>query len=975
MRREKEDMEGKRVRFGRLIVLTVTALFSGLLCLIVAVDGRAEAMRVGRIAGRVVDSASGQALIGTTVRLADTKLGAVADIDGNYLIRNVPAGTYTLAASSIGYNSTRVTEVVVAEGEVATLNLSLSEQTTVLTTEISVTAKRATNNESYLLHERQKSNTVSDAISAETISRSGGGSAAQAMMRVTGASVADGKYAVIRGLGDRYSNTRLNGSALPSADPEKQAFAIDLVPSDLLDNIVVTKSYSVDQPGNFTGGSVNLVTKDFPEKRTMSLSIGSSANSMVSGKEVLASPSSATDWIGHDNGLRGIPQFIQDNIGRIPRNNVIYRKPSNSYTGDTQAALFLDSITNAFHPQYNHVTKLAPLNQNYAFTYGDNLSVFGRSLGLIGNLTYNRSQSAYQKGDENLYAPLTGTTLDAVDLLKDDRGVDDVLLGGLASLHYNLVPNHKLGVGYVLNRNGRSETRFLRGYLNDYDPGQTWESHDNRYAERSLHSVQFNGDHQLKLGFPVRLDWQYSDSRIAQHEILQEFLFEIGVDSTVSPWDTSTLGTTSSQMPSVYYRNIDETNRQIDANLKVFLTKSTSVKLGASYLDKKRSLRQTVFKYQIDNLQLLRSVHGDMNAFADSAGLADTSGMFYSYNAYLYVFPTTSDEYDGRQTIPAWYVQLETPLIANLKLVGGVRHERTDMSAHDLTAVHAGGQIHGSDWLPSASLTYSVTPKMNVRAVFSRTLARPTVREIAGFRNSEFAASKYFYGNPKLKPSRIANYDLRWEWFNRPGEILAVSAFYKNFTDPIEIAYKIENYDRLPVNASQARNFGLEFEARTCLDQVSDRLRNVSIGSNLTLVNSRIKIPTDELALMRNLDSTVSDTRPMANQSPYIVNVDLSYDNAKSGTNVSLLYNVFGRRFYYNAQGAAPDIYEMPRKQLDMTISQKIFFSITLKASARNLLNSHFEADYYYTGSGNRVVFEKHDLGRSFSFGLSSRVI
>ncbi len=935
----------------------------------------AQNVSVGKVQGTVIDSTTGQPMIGATVQLLDTHLGAVSDLDGNFVIRNVPVGKYTLVASNIGYTTLRVTEVEVTADNPAVLNLSMASQAIVLDgKEMVIRAKRLKSGESFLLHERQQSNSVSDAVSSETISRSGGGNAAQAMLRVTGASIADGKYAVIRGLGERYTNTRLNGSALPSADPEKQAFNMDLVPSDLLDNIVVTKSYSVDQPGNFTGGSVNLVTKDFPEKRVFSVSAGSSYNSIVTGEQVLASPSSSDDWMGKDDGMRSIPQFLIDNWARIPQNNVIYRKKTSTYAGDGEKALFLDSVTNAFSPQFKSFTKSAPLNQNYAFTYGDNLSMFGRSLGLIGNLTYNRSQSAYRDGEANLYAPLTATSLDAVNLLRDDRGTDDVLWGGLASLHYSIATNHKMGVRYVYNRNGRSDTRILRGLLNDYGPDQAWESHDNRYTERALRSFQFNGDHQFKLGVPVRADWQYSDAKTAQDEILQQYVISIAVDSSVTPWDTSTIGTTSSNLPSVYYRDINETNRQFDLNLKFLLSKQSSIKVGSSYLDKQRSHRQTVLKYQIDNLLLLQNVHGDMDAFVDSAGLSDTSGFFYSYNSYVYVFPTKSDEYDGSQKIPAWYTMLETPLVKNLRFVGGVRHERTDMEVHDLTAARAGGRIHGSEWLPSMAFTFAATPSMNIRAAWSRTLARPNLREIAGFRSLDFAASKYYYGNPNLKYSKITNHDLRWEWFMRPGEILAVSAFYKKFRDPIEIAYKVENYDRWPVNATTAKNFGIEFEVRKNLDQLSNALRNFSVSSNFTIVHSSVEIPEDELMLMRNIDPNAESTRPMANQSPYIVNFSVGYDSKKTGTTVTALFNVFGRRFYYNAQGASPDIYEMPRRLLDLTFSQQFFHTVTLKLSAKNILNDQFEADYYYTGSGKKATFEKRDIGRSFGVGLSTKI-
>jgi TonB-dependent receptor len=932
----------------------------------------------GKIAGKLVDAQSGELLVGVSVALEGTKLGAISDLQGNYVIRRVPVGTYVIVASMVGYTQRKVTEVVVTDDGTVKIDLAL-KPATVEVQGVTIEAKMLKNTEATLLKERQAAPTVSDAISSEAISRSGAGDAAAAMMRVTGASVADGKFAVIRGLGDRYTNTRLNGSALPSADPDRQSFSMDIVPTNLLDNIVVTKSYSADQPGNFTGGSVNLVTKDFPDSRTLNFSVGSSYNSLYTGKEVLTNSTSSSDWLGYDDGARDMPQYLKDNLGRLSNiANTFYRKPSASNSYDStgyRKALFLDSACKAFTPAFTPRKHKAPLNQNYSVSYGDNLSFFGRSLGLVGNLTYDRSQSAFFDGSNNLYTAQGATDLLGIDLLQENRGSDEVLWGGLLSANYSLATNHKIGVRYVYNRNGNQETGSLRGAFNDYGPGAIWVSDNVNYTQRTLKSLQFNGQHELKLGLPVRIGWTYSDSRNIEKQNIRQYAYSCSLDSSVTPPDTTGWGMTSAVMPAVFWRDVNETNREFSLDLKVSLNKETSVKIGGNYLDKQRTFRETEIVWaQSASTSKLADYHGNMDQWISHAGLSDSSGSFYLFDEFLYFFPTAENEYDGSQAIPAWYAQLTTPVVRNLSLVAGIRHERTDMQAINLSADPFGGKINSSDWLPAVNLTYTLSSSMNLRAAYSQTLARPTIREIAPFRSVQFAGSKYLYGNPDLKITRVTNWDLRWEWFTRPNEILAVSAFYKTFVNPIEIAYQGGNYDRIPINSPTARNLGLEFEVRKGLDQISRSLANFSVGANLTLVHSRLKIPTDELNGMRAYDKNAPAERPMANQSPYIINLNVAYDNAKTGSAITLLYNVFGRRFYYNADGGTPDIYEMPRKQLDLTLSQNIFRGATFKASAKNLLNAGFEADYYYIGSGAKTPFQTHDGGRSFSIGMSYKV-
>lgn len=931
----------------------------------------AKAADTGQLSGKVVDAKTGELLLGVTVMLEGTTKGSTTNVDGTFVIKSVPVGVYNLVVSSIGYITKRYDSLEVKKG-VQNFDLSLEQQTVDLNKKIVVTAKMAESSDAAVLRNRQKAVTVSDAIGAQAISRAGGGNTAQALIRVTGAST-DGKFVFIRGLGDRYSNTQMNGTVLTTPDPDKQAVPLDLVPSDLLENVVVTKSFMADMPGNFSGGSINLITKDFPEKRTISFATGTSYNSIVTNSTILGESHSSTDWRASDNGMRDLPAYVQEHIDELPKGNTIVR--------DSNLAEVIKNVSQSLKNDFAPKKKTAPLNQSYNINYGDNFQVLGNSLGVVGSLAYSRNQKFYENGEIRLSYAANDSLLETYYEFNDMRGVDEVLWGGLISASYRLGNDHILSANYIYNRNAESEGRYLVGHEYHSDPYSWLESRVVSYTERSLGSLQFKGEHQISIFLPVYLQWKYGKSKTTQEQPdLREFENNFLVDSSNYPEIDTSFGIGSGyRWPARFWRTLKETNDEYNLDLAVKISRGTRLKFGASYLEKERSNRQIQLNLTGDP-NLLDNFNGDVDRFTDSAGYytrygTNPSNYSYVFSAYYVNGTQLRDQYDGFQKIIAEYAVLETPIIEKLKFVGGVRHENTDMEIKTFDLSRRGSKIDGSDWLTSLSLIYELNDKMNLRAAYGRTLARPNLREIAPYGAEEFAGSHFFLGNDSLTYTKISNYDIRWEWFLRPGEIMAVSGFYKNFIDPIELTFFSTNHDIQPVNAPEARNYGLEIEVRKRLDLISNFLRNFNIGGNMTLVRSRLKIPEKEWNDMKSVDKNAPRFRPMANQSPYIINANLGFASLRTGTTFDIYYNVFGRRFYYNSIGGAPDIYEMPRHTLDMTFSQVIWQGVSLKLSGKNLLNAHFEADYYYLGTGEKVVYRKYDIGRTFGVSLNYRVL
>jgi TonB-dependent receptor len=353
-------------------------------------------------------------------------------------------------------------------------------------------------------------------------------------------------------------------------------------------------------------------------------------------------------------------------------------------------------------------------------------------------------------------------------------------------------------------------------------------------------------------------------------------------------------------------------------------------------------------------------------------GIVDSTNGRYRFGNYVVDASQMSDNYDGDQDITAVYGMIDVPLVARLRFIGGARFEVTRLNVASQDPAKQKGEVANDDWLPSVNLVYELGSSMNLRAAYGKTVARPTFRELAPFASFDFIGDFIFVGNPNLKRTLIDNYDLRWEWFARPGEIFAVSGFYKRFQNPIERAIVSNNNQGQFQNVDAATVYGAEFEVRKQLDQIAAFLQHFQAGGNLALVQSRVDIPAKEMATIRQLDPNASGKRELQGQSPYVLNVDVVYDNAKTGTMASLYYNIFGERLTEVSLGGTPNIYEQPRGVLDFTLSQRLLKGITLKAAAKNLLDSEVRKVHHFKNID--YVSRRHTLGRTFSLGLTYSV-
>lgn len=934
-----------------------------------------KAQDTGAITGTIVDAETGETIIGANVVIEGTTIGASSDIDGKYTIRGIEEGGYTLVVSYISYQQQTITDVEIKAGEVLRLDISLQPETEELD-DVIITASAILDNEAGLLRQRQKSISFNDAISAEMISQTGSSNAADAMVKVTGASVVEGKYIYIRGLGDRYSSTHLNGSELPSADPDRKSFQLDLFPSSFLDNIITVKTFTPDRPGNFSGGIVDVSTVDFPENTTLELSTSTTYNSQASFNTALLDQKGSSDWYARGSSSRTVPDIFNNPELEVPSQQSARR--------NQEEAEQLDRMANAFNPEMSPRDQNVPVNQSYSIAYGSVRQLFGKDLGLMGSFTYGRDYSSVNNGVNGSYTLIGNVentdSLSSTLLLNDRTGQSETNLGGMASISYKLHQNHRFSAKYLQTQSGISEGRFLDGFWTELGSA-TYQSRVASYTERGLKSLQLKGDHYFPKFLNLSAELRGSFSSNYQDEPdLKFFTNRVTFVPQVDQLVYSDLGG-NNPPPTRYFRFLDEQNMDLNADFEIPMTfakrPNGKLKFGGSFLDISREFRQRRFDYERGNgfrlVDYTLENGPDFNGYFAETGIIGTaSNGNYQFGNLISEAVSEKSNYDGLQTTRAAYGMLELYLTGSFRFIGGARIEDTSIEMISFDEDQPKGELDDVDILPSVNLIYSLSDNMNMRAAYTNTVARPTFRELAPYSTFSFRGDFVFQGNSSLSRTLIKNYDLRWEWFPRPGEIFAVSGFYKDFDDPLErvIRADIGNKTASIQNVEQAIVYGIEVEGRKRLDGISDVLKYLELGANFSYVYSEVDIPERELIEIRQSEPNPSTKRQLQGQSPYLLNANVTYNNPGSlGLIATLSYNTFGDRLSSVADGATPDLFERSYSTVNFVVNKTIGQHFSINLAAKNLTNPEIKVSQQFKGA--EYINESYQKGRSVSLGIN----
>ena len=906
----------------------------------------------GTIRGVIKDAANGEELIGATVVIVGTTNGSAADLDGKYAI-SVEAGTYDLQVSFISYQSKTITGVEVKAGQVTIIDATLGEDTKLLDAVI-VEAKAETASTTAILAAQKSSGVVQDGLAAEQIARSGDRDAAAAITRVTGVSVEGGKYVYVRGLGDRYSKTTLNGANLPSLDPNRNSVQMDLFPSNLIDNIIVSKTFSPELSGEFAGGNINIVTKDFPDRFTFQWNSSLGFNDQTTfNPNFLTYKGGSLDALAIDNS-RQLPAALENGF-----NNLSDQERS-------------DAIK-SFKGDYSLQQKSPFLDQFHSVSVGNQIDVAGRPFGFVTSLSYQKNFSYFDNGRTGRYS-LTGAGVS--ELIPDydlvtEKGTESVLWGANMNMAYKLSPTSKIALNLMHNRSSDKIADSRQGQWADilFDESNIYQTQVQDFLERSISSAQLKGKHTVGQR-NIEIEWLSSLAQSIQDQPdLRYFSSNYAINGEQRNYD---INTASYPSPSRYYRDMTEVNWDNKLDIIVPFTTSlgeSKIKVGGSYLMKNRDFNESRYDYTGLNTATVLDefgITGNPADFLSNVGLQENGQI--GINLSDATDPANS--YVGTQQVFAAYAMTDWRFATKMRAVMGLRYEGTNIETKSDNRNLPIGTVQNNDILPALNLIYELTKKTNLRASYGRTLARPTFRELAPFPSFDFIGDFILIGNPNLERTLIDNIDLRFESYPALGEIISVSAFYKRFQNPIERAFnpRAANGEVQFRNVDAATVMGLEFEVRKKLN-FTKALERFSVGSNFSLMNSVVDIDPKELENIRATDPDRKSTRSMFMQSPYILNAFIYYDIEEKGISISTTYAVFGKRLAFVTQGGQPDVFEVARPSLDFAFSKKMENGWGFSIRARNLLNPEYKLVQEFREQ--EYVYESYKIGRTFSFGIT----
>ena len=838
-----------------------------------------------------------------------------------------------------------------------------------------------------LFLERSKEAASTEAFGSEQISKTGVSDAGAIVKNVSGATIVDGKFAVIRGLSDRYVTTTLNGAEIPSPDPYRRSAPLDLFPAQIINKIVIAKTFTPDQPGSYTGGGINIVTKSFPEKSFVNVGVGGSYNPQANLTDnFLTYDGGGTDWAGMDDGTRALPGSLSS------RTTVVLPQPpfSAPATGPNRPrriaeANTLDALSRALGPtQFGTDETTAPLNHNLSLSAGDTAYLFGLPLGMFGSFSYRRDFSSYEDGIVGRYSTDSASGAAVEEKAYDDaRSTETVNWSGMVNLAYQLRPGHELGFAFLYNQNSEKTAQFQQGTI--FDEGEDQVFYRNRliWTERNLQTYQLKGTHRISQSGDIRLDWLTALSTTSQLEPNNRF-FNYRQQGGEYAFNTGAVDDPRS--PTRYYRDLSENNRNEKIDLTIpfrnWNLDDGEFKFGLFDSFSKRDFFDRGIEYGSERFttSVENTFDGNPNNFLNSGNIGysartNANGSI-NYSWPRFVSGIRDSFYEADTTVQAAYLMTDIPILEKLRLVGGVRIETTEINVYSESAIASSSTglttndtaISQSDVLPAAGLIWAIKPDMNLRAHVSKTIARPSFRELAAYRSYDPQLDDTLDGNPNLEMASISNYDLRWEWFFNPGEILSVSLFYKDIKNAIERKYLDVSGNLITFdNQKQGAVFGVEFEARKNLGFLDPSLTHFTMGGNVSLIGSRTKWAENDLSAKRDRLPETDSVRQLYDQSPYIINLDLTYDNPSLGTTAGLIFNISGPRISI-ASLNTEDVFEQPAPGLDFVFSQKLGRNLSLKLNVKNILDPKIERTY---GEDSKLIYSSYKRGRSYGMSLS----
>lgn len=813
-------------------------------------------------------------------------------------------------------------------------------------------------------------------LAPEDLERQGDSDAASALARVAGISIAEGKFVYVRGLGERYSSARLNGSPLPSPEPLQRVVPLDLFPTKILENVLIQKTYSVEYPGEFGGGIIDLRTLNIPDENFLKVSVGGSYNSETTGKYGLTHFGSDTDVLGFDNATRKLPSPVRRAMSQGLRITDVNFPDDIQHIGQ--------SFRNAEFRLLQSNDSI-PANGSVGLSGGRAFDFNGAELGIVGVLSYSndwQTRVGFQEvGEVN---DLTLEPLSSYDYVQTDQNIG---LDGLLGLGLDF-GNDKIDWTNLYIRKTSKQTFSREGF----DGLQAAEVRDDRTAwyERELYSTQLRGQH---FRGPWTFDWRTALSQTRRD----------------APYEMNTRFGLNPRVGGFTYSGGNNDNRMTFSYLD---DKVVSGAFDVEYVQSLSTARDITYSAGIEGYQNTRASQARAFGFIFNAGDPSNDFLFlqerpdflfanFNINPDRFVLREVTGAfgaaaYDGGLDVFGAYAKIDAEIIPLVRLAFGIRHEDAtqDVTLNQIisseAALESPPALENSYLLPAATLTWNFAEDQQLRLGASQTIGRPQFRELAPQQYFDPDSGRTFIGNPYLDDTEILNLDARYEYYFDRGQSFSIGAFYKQLDRPAEaiVVSSSASVFQTYLNAPKAVLFGAEVDFKKVFDSpfASPFLASKEFlaQANYTFTNSELKVgsgdvvfPLQSAGQPRPASDFVRDGEQLQGQSEHIANLQLGWRDEVARSQGTFLANFASERISARAPGREPDFIQDPGLFVDFVFKKGFDFGsreVTFDFKVNNILGERFyefqkgEED----GITGTVIVNRYDLGSTVSFGLST---
>ncbi|MCE9500039.1 MAG: carboxypeptidase-like regulatory domain-containing protein, partial [Leptospira sp.] len=931
--------------------------------------------------GEIVDASTAEPMFGVTAIIRSINKAVRSDLDGKYSLTGIPDGDFEIEFIMPGMD-TQKKKVSVSAGKPAKANVAMGFKKL---QEVVVEGRASNDTEGSLLKLQKKSAAVSDGISAQQIAKTPDSSAGDVVRRVTGITLVGGKFVFVRGLGERYSNTILNGVPLSSPEPDKKVIPFDLFPAALLKNIIISKTFIPEESAEFSGGTVKIETKEYPDKFFLKVGLKQGYNNNTSLQDFKTYSGGGKDWIGLSEGNRKKP----DTVDLLPQ--TAFTEAGRFEAGYNRSLIALGSME--FNNQWSPRTMQAPLNRGFDFSVGNVFNFSGnRKLGFLFAITYNND---FQYREERDIYNLTLNVVRAFPAsgknrfpsrqtdYKNQVWEETVNWGSVFNTTYELDAANRIHWKNFFSVNNDKTVRIYEGinYAIPYELGATKLN----YVMRNILNSQLGGDHRFNiLEKATKLDWKASFSEANRNNPDMRDTVYAASPGTLQTGSPATL-IESTLSGSRFFSSNKDVSRYIGFNYEVPFKQwdglESKLKVGYSALTKERSFEAEFFTFRSRDNN--RDISGNPTTKPNYP--LPPEAIYNPFNRgtrgyFIREETRATDSYSAEQKLQSRFAQVDMPLLSKLRFIGGARSEDNyqrvstfspfdnlaqikekydykaylneyqlgivDPNYRKTTAINA-----NKDILPSANLVFSPDDKTNFRVAATQTISRPDFREMSPFEYTDVFGGPPVRGNAYVKRTYIHNYDLRYEYYPGGDDFIGIGGFYKRMSSPIERVMEVDAQFRYTVqNAKGAYIRGLEFEARKGLGFIHASIEKFSVGLNTFQIKSEVELndwgyyQLAELGYIRDTKRPTSLSRPLQGQSPYVYNINVKYRFDEEGKHtVTLLYNEFGKRINSVGGVGIPDTYERPVGMLDMVYNLKFRDKWDFKIAGRNLTDTRIK--------------------------------